>query len=479
MTSEPSKKVIPMTQDASLFKRLAASKLKHRDYQKAAEYYHKVLELSPSDFEALQDYTTALTEVGQAKQVVGRYYDFIAKGEHVESSYYQLSQIYTNLQDPNKAFCFGMNYVLLSEDEDYRKELEETFEVVYKDVDVLEKESQVFAVQIIFQYLFSQGKLEEAKKFIQRQEMTVRTHESVRNLLAMIHLYLGNYDIARNMLKQLLKENQTDVYALCHYTLLLYNTNDKAYPNYLQSLSKVVPMNDEESFKLGIVLSYLQKFSDSQKLLYPLFKKGKFISMQMFHALSVNFYHLGNKEQSKVFWEKLEAMTDTPPGPPPWLISEKNLYFHSHIAPLLISEDSHESIYGIFLLEQMNGRELLITEEIWNVLETMNEYEKLYLTYLIKGLKLVKLDFIHRGMLTLYEKEALREYQSLFVHWIDRAEGIIAQEYDLEKVEGYVAACVYLFFKTRPDAYTKKAITEWFGISMYRLNKSIEILLEV
>ncbi|MCP6468013.1 hypothetical protein NL473_28485, partial [Klebsiella pneumoniae] len=86
------------------------------------------------------------------------------------------------------------------------------------------------------------------KKFIQRQEMTVRTHESVRNLLAMIHLYLGNYDIARNMLKQLLKENQTDVYALCHYTLLLYNTNDKAYPNYLQSLSKVVPMNDEESF---------------------------------------------------------------------------------------------------------------------------------------------------------------------------------------------------------------------------------------
>ena len=40
MTLESSKKVIPMTQDASLFKRLAASKLKQRDYQKAAEYYH-------------------------------------------------------------------------------------------------------------------------------------------------------------------------------------------------------------------------------------------------------------------------------------------------------------------------------------------------------------------------------------------------------------------------------------------------------
>lgn len=54
-----------------------------------------------------------------------------------------------------------------------------------------------------------------------------------------------------------------------------------------------------------------------------------------------------------------------------------------------------------FLLNQLNGKEILMTEEIWSILESMNDYEKLYLTYLVQGLTLNKLDFIHRGMLKL------------------------------------------------------------------------------
>ena len=46
-----------------------------------------------------------------------------------------------------------------------------------------------------------------------------------------------------------------------------------------------------------------------------------------------------------------------------------------------------------------------MTEEIWSILESMNDYEKLYLTYLVQGLTLNKLDFIHRGMLKLYEMD--------------------------------------------------------------------------
>ena len=43
-----------------------------------------------------------------------------------------------------------------------------------------------------------------------------------------------------------------------------------------------------------------------------------------------------------------------------------------------------------------------MTEDIWSILESMNDYEKLYLTYLVQGLTLNKLDFIHRGMQRLY-----------------------------------------------------------------------------
>lgn len=65
----------------------------------------------------------------------------------------------------------------------------------------------------------------------------------------MCYLYLGEYDTAKALYEALLQEDSTDIYALCHYTLLLYNTKEnEQYQKYLKILNKVVPMNDDESF---------------------------------------------------------------------------------------------------------------------------------------------------------------------------------------------------------------------------------------
>lgn len=82
---------------------------------------------------------------------------------------------------------------------------------------------------------------------------------------------------------------------LCYFITLRKN---EQYQKYLKILNKVVPMNDDESFKLGIVLSYLKQYRASQQLLYPLYKKGKFLSIQMYNALAYNYYYLG--EETKV-----------------------------------------------------------------------------------------------------------------------------------------------------------------------------------
>ena len=149
------------------------------------------------------------------------------------------------------------------------------FEVSYHAPENLEKEAQLFSTQLIFQYLFSQGRMEAAHDFIYRQSEEIQQHRIVRNLLAMCYLYMNEYDTAKTMFEALLAEDNTDVHALCHYTLLLHNMNEtEKYQRYLKLLSKVVPMNDDESFKLGIVLSYLKQYEASQKLLVPLYKKG-------------------------------------------------------------------------------------------------------------------------------------------------------------------------------------------------------------
>ena len=85
-----------------------------------------------------------------------------------------------------------------------------------------------------------------------------------------------------------------------------------------------------------------------------------------------------------------------------------------------------------------------MTEEIWSILESMNDYEKLYLTYLVQGLTLNKLDFIHRGMLKLYNLENLKYDTTLFIEWIDQAEAIISEKVDLADVDRYLRICIYV-----------------------------------
>lgn len=472
--------VIPMKLDSQFYKKLGDQKFHQQEYKKAASYFAKVLEMSPQDFETKVKYSECLVSLGIGSKAEHLFYESITQGEEVEESYFQLSQLNITMNEANKAFLFGINYVIISGDEDYKEELEEMFEVSYHTPEKIETESKLFAIQLIFQYLFSQGRLPEARNFILNQSTDIQEHRVVRNLLAMCYLYLNEYETAKEMFERLLSEDNTDVHALCHYTLLLYNTNDsEKYHRYLKILNKVMPMNEDESFKLGIVLCYLKQYEASQKILQPLYRRGKFLSIQMYNALSYNHYHLGNHEESKFFWTKLQEISKVDVGHAPWVIEESKAYFDQQVLPLLLNDNSHHRLYGIFLLNQLKGREVLLTQEIWGVLESMNDYEKLYLTYLIQDLKLNKLDFIHKGMLMLYDIEALKNNEDLFIVWIDQAEAIISEKVDLANVSDYVAAFVYMYFRHSEIKVTKQQVLDWFKISSYRLNKTIDYLVSI
>ncbi|MGX0035830.1 tetratricopeptide (TPR) repeat protein [Staphylococcus auricularis] len=479
MAQQQHHNVISMTLDTDFYRKMAEQRYLQQDYKKAATYFKKVLDSSPQDLDAQVKYSTCLVHNGESSQAENIYFENIVNKRYVEESYYQLSQLNIDLNDPNKAFLFGMNYVIVSGDEGYQAELESMFEVRYHTPQKIETESRLFAVQIIFQYLFGQGRLPEARRYLLDQEEEIKNHRIIRNLLAMCYLYLSEYDMAKTILESLLAEDSTDVNALCHYTLLLHNIKDEKAPKYLNILKKVAPMNDDESFKVGIVLSYLKEYEASQQLLLPLYKKGKFQSLQLFNALSFNSYYLGNVEESEMYWSKLRRLTPIHIGFPPWIIEQSKSFFNLHIMPFLMSDDSHYRLYGIFLLNQLKGREVLMTEEIWSILESMGDYEKLYLSYLIQDLKLTKIDFIHRGLVMIYENDWFSDEEDLLVAWIDQAEAIIDDKADLEHVTPYVAAFIYLFYQQDERKMTKKQLTEEFDISMYQLNKVVDYLLSI
>ena len=76
----------------------------------------------------------------------------------------------------------------------------------------------------------------------------------------------------------------------------------------------------------------------------------------MFNALSYNYYYLGNKKQSKLFWDKLLQISEVDVGYAPWVLEESKYTFEQKILPLLLDDDSHYRLYGVFLLNQLNGK---------------------------------------------------------------------------------------------------------------------------
>ncbi|WP_414054130.1 tetratricopeptide repeat protein [Macrococcus equi] len=460
-------KIIKFPSNEDEFYKIGLKKQSQQSYDEAISFYVKSLKKENS--------WTVNKSLSECLQLIGRYDEaeetlikYLSTDFNCVDVFYELSQLFIKRRDPNKAFLFGMYYCLHADDMNYLDELQKLFEVFYEDQSKVESESESFVVHYIFQNFFQDVNYELALDWINYQPVDIQQRPEIRNLKAMTLLFTGQYNESAAMLEQLLSENPTDIHALCHYTLLLYNTNQtEAYESYLKRLKKIVPINDEEKFKLGIVLSFLNKFEASHELLLPLYKKGKFINNQMMHALSFNSYALGQFKQSDMFWESLLEMVDNP-GLSPRQIYEGHQYLNQEILPLIEHIDRNHRLIGIFLISQMKDKTFIINRKIWDILEGMPDFEKLYLSYVFHNINLIKLDFIHRGLKILNDEI----YDiALFDYWIDKAEAIIEAKLDLKNINAYVAVCYFLYMRLSNDKITKREVIEKFNTTRYHFIK--------
>ena len=105
--------VISLQFDEAFYRKMAEQKYRQQDLTKALEYYEKVLELSPDDFEITMRYTECLARLGMHRRAETTYFEHIIEDKYVAESYYQLSQLNVELNEANKAFLFGMNLSLI------------------------------------------------------------------------------------------------------------------------------------------------------------------------------------------------------------------------------------------------------------------------------------------------------------------------------------------------------------------------------
>ncbi|WP_414043729.1 tetratricopeptide repeat protein [Macrococcus sp. EM39E] len=460
-------KVIKFPSNEDEFYKIGLKKQSQQSYDEAISFYVKSLQ-KENKWKVNKSLAECFIMIGRFEDAEQTLIKFLSTDFNCIDVFYELSQLFVKRRDPNKAFLFGMYYCLIADDIAYLDELQSLFEVYYEDQSKVEEECESFVVHYIFQNFFQNYHYELALDWINYQPFDIQARSEIRNLKAMTLLFIGQYDESSALLEQLLSENATDIHALCHYTLLLYNTNQiEQYELYLKRLKKIVPINDEEKFKLGIVLSFLKKFEESQDLLLPLYKKGKFVNSQMLHALSFNSFALGHHKQSDHFWSSLNEMVSDP-GPSPRQISDGQQYLSDEVIPLIEHVDRNYRLIGIFLISQMRDKTLIINRQVWDILECMPDFEKLYLSYIFHNINLIKIDFIHRGLKVLFDET----YDiQLFDYWIEKAEAIIDAKMDLKNINAYAAVSYFLFIRLSNDKITKREVIEKFKTTRYHFIK--------
>lgn len=467
------RKVVPFEPNGSFHYNQGLKKVEQNNKKDALKHFEKAFDIDQNNLSYLSQYVYMLADNGRHAEAEYILIHHFIQHHYDAEFYYILSQLYVIMNDPNKAFLFGMEYVKHYPDDDYREELESLFDVVIEDEGEVEREAERFTGHHIFQHLFMNARIEEALDFLSTVPADIQEEREFRNLKAMAYLFLNQFEEARTLLEQLLKDNRTDMHALSHMTLLYYHTgDDEKYLKYLKKLEVVQPLDDDDRFKVGLVLSFLRKYERAYELLMPLYKSQQFISFQLLHALSHASFYMDKLEESKMLWQKMQNFHTVNDNHSPWVKHDAAVEIERLEHQYLNSDDLHERLLGLYRIYKVEPKEAILGHSIWNRIERMDDYEKLYVTFLFQGLKLVRLGRMHEGLelLTRHEYDSDDD----LMQWINTFHEIYERVGEFKDTEAFVAGTLYLFKRGR--RLTKSGLCETFSITNYKLNKAIGLI---
>lgn len=468
--------IISLEQNGEIYYKQGIRKRQQNNKKDALQLLKKAHDKDPKNLDYLTEYVYVLTENGYGNEAEHLIIDAFIKDDYDAEYFYVLSQINIMKHDSNKAFLYGMQYATLRPEKNYEDTLLEMFDVDIEAEEAVEVEAERFVGQQIFQHLFMNAKIEEALDYLSSLPLSLQNERDFRNLKAMAFLFLNKYEEAEVILENLLKNDQTDMHALSHMTLLYYHTDEpQKYESYLKKLEVVEPLDDDARFKVGLVLNFLEKYEHSYKLLFPLYKKQKIMNFQLLHALSFSSFHLEKIDESVIFWNRMQNFHKVDEKFSPWKKQEAVDEILNLEAKYLHDDDQHKRLLALYLISKVQPKEAILGLSIWDRIETLEDYEKLYVTFLFQGLKLVRLGRMHIGLELL--NDASYDDDETLLMWINIFHDLYEKYKEFDDIESYVAGALYLYPAGRK--LTKKSVIETFNTTSYRLNKAIDIIKQI
>lgn len=475
----------------------ALKELQRENYPKAHKYLQRATELSPKDPLVAMQFGIVLMEMQEFEQAMDVLRNALDLDPEETDILFFLAEVHAHMGLFLDARNYAKKYVEADIQGKYAAEAMEIIDFAeQEDWQLLDDEgaaqdSEDFYQQEKARRLMEQGKFPEAIELLENLIEEKPDFWGAHNNLALAYFYIGESEMAKALLHDVLRRNTGNLHALCNLAVFHYYEKNDELEDVLELLKKIQPYVFEHRYKLGATFALVGKYKEAFRWLKSLQKRGFDGDPAFYFWLSHAAYHSGHEETARQAWKQLTMMDPGKDGYEPW--SENSEMPHAdaleHDREYLVEKLDHahrsERLFGLFLLGKSSHKQEIISHPKWLKAEQPTVLETYLLGYALghpfKESVPEERAFIRAMQATeiLYAREGMVSQQGsyAFQMWFMMMEKAFQRNYSFKNPKALAAAVDYMVQSSRDHSATKKATAEEFGISAATLTKYVNELI--
>lgn len=322
------KNVIPFSISADFYIERANKSLDRLNYPKALHYYKKAVEIEPQNPLLFCNMAGVLGHLGKYQESNEILHYVLQKlDENTIECHYYLACNYVYLELLEKAEEHAHVYLQHDPKGRYAADAEELLQYLQGELDhdhpmeeepvPLDEKTQRHEKA---RALMEEGSFQQAEKLLVKLIEEYPDFLAASNNLSLCYYYKGEFDKAGDMIDQVLEQEPHNIHALCNLAILYYQQQEhEKLEELLGNLRKLVPLQYDQAYKLGITLGVMGEHEAA----YRLFKKMSAYAWQLdfhlFHYCAVAAYNSGRHREAEKYWKLVRLEDPESPIAPHYL----------------------------------------------------------------------------------------------------------------------------------------------------------------
>ena len=475
----------------------ALKELRRDQYPKAHKYLRRATELSPKDAVIWMQYGIVLMEMQEFEQAMDALRLAYSLDSEKSEILFFLAEVHAHMGMFLDARNYAKKYVENNVQGEYVAEALEIIDFAeQEDWQLLEDEGEAQDSEYFYQQekarrLMEQGDFAAAISLLESLIEEKADFWGAHNNLALAYFYIGETEMAKALLHDVLRRNTGNLHALCNLAVFHYYEKNDELEDVLDLLKKIQPYIFEHRYKLGATFALVGKYKEAYRWLRSLQKRGFDGDPAFYFWLSHAAYHSGHEEAAKQAWKQLTKMDPEKDGYEPWAETAAMPHVDAleHHRDFLVGKLDHphksERLFGLFLLGKSSHKQEIISHPNWLESDQPSTIESYMLGYalghpfnqtvpeeaaFLRAMQATEILYAKEGMITQQGSYA-------FQMWFMLVEKTFERQYEFKNPKALAAAVDYMVKSSRDRTVTKKSTAESYGISAATLTKYVNELI--